>query len=279
VRPCGDGWSARCPAHNDHQNSLSIGVGDDDRALIFCHGGCAIDDVVAELGLSMHHLFQGGSRRRRALRHARPKGSRPTPNARNWGKLAIHYQHNLTRPVLNRLARDLGVSPESLLDLGVGYSEVERAWTFPERDGGGEVIGILRRFRDGKKRAMKGGRRGIYVPASWRADFGETLVPEGPSDVAALLTVGLRAVGRPSCTGGIDHLIRLFSGTNDKVCVLGENDRKEDGRWPGRDGARSTAARLRRELGRRVSWAMLPEGAKDVRDHLAQEGLIHVSRD
>src|SRR5262249_55410352 len=152
--------------------------------------------------------------RRRALRHARPKECRPTPNARKapepapshtsyWGRLAAYYRTQLTRPVLNRLARDLGVSPESLMDLGVGYSEVEQAWTFPEVDGAGEVIGILRRFRDGKKRAMKGGQRGIYVPASWREDFGETLVPEGPSDVAALLTVGLRAVGRPSCTGGI----------------------------------------------------------------------------
>src|SRR5262249_26637640 len=160
---------------------------------------------------------------------------------------------------LNRLARDLGVSPESLMDLGVGYSEVEQAWTFPEVDGAGEVIGILRRFRDGKKRAMKGGQRGIYVPASWREGFGETLLPEGSSDVGPLLSVGLRAVGRPSFTGGIKCLIQLFSGNNDKVCVLGENDQKEDGRWPGRAGARSTAARLRRELGRRVSWAMLPE--------------------
>src|SRR5262245_13238719 len=56
VASCGDGWSARCPAHNDHQNSLSVGEGEDGRVLLYCHAGCSVEDVLDELEISMGHL-------------------------------------------------------------------------------------------------------------------------------------------------------------------------------------------------------------------------------
>ncbi len=57
VRFCGDGWTARCPAHEDHENSLSIGVGDDDRVLLHCFAGCSVEQIVHALGLEMRDLF------------------------------------------------------------------------------------------------------------------------------------------------------------------------------------------------------------------------------
>jgi hypothetical protein len=51
-------WSARCPAHDDKNPSLSIGVGMDGRVLIRCQAGCATEDVLAKAGLSwsdLHH--------------------------------------------------------------------------------------------------------------------------------------------------------------------------------------------------------------------------------
>jgi DNA primase len=50
-------WSAKCPAHDDHSPSLSISEGDDGRALVKCHAGCATGDVCAALGLSESDLF------------------------------------------------------------------------------------------------------------------------------------------------------------------------------------------------------------------------------
>jgi len=47
---------ARCPAHDDHRPSLSIGAGPD-RAFLKCQAGCAVEDVVAALGLPMAALF------------------------------------------------------------------------------------------------------------------------------------------------------------------------------------------------------------------------------
>ena len=50
-------WTARCPAHDDQQNSLSVGEGDDGRVLLRCHAGCDVDRITAALGLSPADLF------------------------------------------------------------------------------------------------------------------------------------------------------------------------------------------------------------------------------
>jgi hypothetical protein len=51
-------WSAKCPAHDDRRPSLSLGVGDDGRALMDCKRGCAIEAVVAALGLRLLDLYR-----------------------------------------------------------------------------------------------------------------------------------------------------------------------------------------------------------------------------
>lgn len=63
VRTNGAGYTARCPAHEDRNNSLSITEGEDGRVLIKCFTGCTFDEVVAALGLKPSELFpprQGG---------------------------------------------------------------------------------------------------------------------------------------------------------------------------------------------------------------------------
>jgi putative DNA primase/helicase len=51
------GWSARCPAHDDRQASLSINQGDDGRVLLHCHAGCEPEAVVGKIGLTMKDLM------------------------------------------------------------------------------------------------------------------------------------------------------------------------------------------------------------------------------
>jgi hypothetical protein len=48
---------ALCPAHEDHEPSLSVNEGDDGRALIKCFAGCTNPEVVAALDLDMSDLF------------------------------------------------------------------------------------------------------------------------------------------------------------------------------------------------------------------------------
>lgn len=47
VRPSGSSWTARCPAHDDRRNSLSISEGVDGRVLLKCHAGCSTEAVMA----------------------------------------------------------------------------------------------------------------------------------------------------------------------------------------------------------------------------------------
>ncbi len=46
----GDGWVARCPAHDDKSPSLKIDRGPRDNVLLYCHAGCSFDDVMKALG-------------------------------------------------------------------------------------------------------------------------------------------------------------------------------------------------------------------------------------
>jgi hypothetical protein len=60
-RPKGNeqrGMESRCPAHEDRNPSLSVGLGKGDRVLLKCHAGCSQEDVVDALGLTMADLFE-----------------------------------------------------------------------------------------------------------------------------------------------------------------------------------------------------------------------------
>ncbi|MFN2467038.1 MAG: AAA family ATPase [Gaiellaceae bacterium] len=62
VKKAGHGWTARCPAHEDHTPSLSIDLGDGGRVLIKCQAGCNTADVLGALELTLHDLFEPDTR-------------------------------------------------------------------------------------------------------------------------------------------------------------------------------------------------------------------------
>jgi replicative DNA helicase len=162
---------------------------------------------------------------------------------------------------------------------GIGYSPTPLhhdmngpCFTFPEFNSAGVPVGIVARYGDGTKKALAGSKRGLTLPVK---DLSETTTPiflvEGPSDTMAMAAVGLTAIGRPSNIGGIQQLAELLSEVPSSrlIIVVGENDQKPNGDWPGRDGARQTAQRLSEQLKRPVQWALTPDGAKDVREWVA----------
>jgi hypothetical protein len=58
VKPKGTGGStARCPAHDDRKNSLSIDIGDEGQVLVFCFAGCSPEAVVKAVDLTMADLY------------------------------------------------------------------------------------------------------------------------------------------------------------------------------------------------------------------------------
>jgi hypothetical protein len=48
-RRSGDGWVARCPAHDDQHASLSLADGEGGRVIVRCHAGCSQTAVIAAL--------------------------------------------------------------------------------------------------------------------------------------------------------------------------------------------------------------------------------------
>ncbi len=51
------GWMAQCPAHDDRTPSLSISTGQDGRALLCCHAGCGIRDILDTISVDPQALF------------------------------------------------------------------------------------------------------------------------------------------------------------------------------------------------------------------------------
>lgn len=54
----GGQWSARCPAHDDKRQSLSISQGKDGQVLLKCHAGCTVESITSALGIEVKDLFQ-----------------------------------------------------------------------------------------------------------------------------------------------------------------------------------------------------------------------------
>ena len=212
---------------------------------------------------------------RERLRTPVPKCLPPVPV--DWPARAKQLARNLTPALADELCEQLDL-PRLALDAlpGIGYALASAAWTFPEKDGTGRIVGIVRRYRDGSKRSMPGSQRGLTIPANWSERGTPLLIVEGQSDTLALSLCAVSCVGRPSNSGGVEMLGQLLSGfpSDRPIIVMGENDQKSDGLWPGKDGAVRVASALAERLGRRISWALPLDGAKDARSWILSRNPI-----
>lgn len=172
---------------------------------------------------------------------------------------------------LKWLADELGVSVASLEKLGAKWDAKSNSWQNPEFDSKRKTIGTSKRLFGGKKSFVSGGHRGLCFADGWENESGPVLIVEGLSDTASGITHGLCTIGRPSNgvpKGLQPELIALLRSipTDRQIIVVAENDKDPDtDDWPGRDGAVSTAKFLAAELKRTVTWALPPDGAKDLR--------------
>jgi 5S rRNA maturation endonuclease (ribonuclease M5) len=150
------------------------------------------------------------------------------------------------------LSKDLGVTNNSLFQMQCVFVLQHNAFAFPMKDAEEKMIGI--RFRNwvGEKWSLKGSRNGLFIPD---IPVEQTVyICEGPTDCAAALSIGLYAIGRPSCSGGVD-LIQKFVERNEirKVIIIADND------TPGLKGAQTLSENLK------VPNAIIITPAKDVR--------------
>lgn len=267
VRRSGAGYVALCPNHNDTEQSLSINENKKGDVLLHCFAACENEQIVEAIGLNMSDLFANildGTDRQ--LRHLHPTVE--TDNTSQLDLAALHRSalDKTTPEKIEELAISLGVSINSLQKLQVAWSEPDGCWLFPERDHQKRIIGLMKRFPDGTKRFVSGGRRGLYIPTSFSDRKSEIIVVEGGSDTAAGLTLGWNVIGRASASDGVSLLISLLKSAKGRICVLGDNDPKRDGTWPGRRGAEQAAQRLGAALRTDVLVTSIPMKYKDLRE-------------
>ncbi len=228
----------------------------------------------------------------------RPRRSRPKTTSGNQLVLEAMHQASLQHPDralwLCDLAAKLGVRVEALdqLKVGVLKERGQYIWLFPEFDSHGKLIGLQRRYPDGKKLMVRGSERGLTLCGDGYADAKTIYIVEGASDCAALMSQGICVIGRPSNSGGVKYLIALLAKCPGKpeIIVVGENDRKPHEHlsaavqlshkpsctgccrcWPGRSGAESVARQLRDALQRKVQVWLPPESVKDIRELLLSQ--------
>jgi len=160
------------------------------------------------------------------------------------------------------LAVKLGVSVASLDLLGCCRANEYQAYAFPMRRAGGKIVGLRLRNLAGDQWAVKGSHAGLAIPDL--ADFltiDPLYVCEGFSDVAAMLTLRLPAIGRPSCLG-CEDMVADFVKLNKvrRVVVVADSDP------PGQRGA----DKLQQALP--VLSTIFTPCRKDIRDFLLAGG-------
>jgi hypothetical protein len=167
-----------------------------------------------------------------------PPSSRSPVERTSLAQRAAVYSRQLSERRIERFGQSLGLSAESLVRLRIGRSEFYAAWTFPMHDTAGQVVGIRLRLPNGCKFSVRGGHEGLFIPAHLPSGD-RLLIAEGPTDTAALLTLGFNAVGRPSCTGGVKLLVGLIQSMKPPNVVIVADDDP-----PGQQGAESLATHL-----------------------------------
>ncbi len=208
VRPCGGGVTARCPAHDDRHNSLSVTPGRD-RILIKCHAGCSIEKILEAMGLTLADLFY---------------------QSRN-GARQMTTSSSEERLTLEQFARAKGFTCEFLRAHGVSEENQRLVFHYLTVDGQRAARQRIRRSLSGDKRfiwSRADGRPipyGVWRVVEWRKkNVFDLFIVEGESDSLTLWLHHFAAIGIP----GADNC-SLLQATHvtwaRRIYIVRENDR------------------------------------------------------
>lgn len=187
----------------------------------------------------------------------------------NFDNLINAAECRLNDELMAHHAFALYVSANALRALHCGlYASraAEGVLGFPMRDSAGKYIGVRLRASDGVKFCITGSRNGLFCahPAPYESEH--CFVVEGGTNLAALLSVGLWGVGRPSNNGGHELLIDYLRPVNRHIIIIRDNDKKEPAKTNTLHGAYLLAQSL---LDMRKEIKVITTPTKDVRNFIA----------
>lgn len=193
----GEGWAARCPAHEDTDPSLSVAEADDGSVLTHCFAGCTRAEILAALGLH-----------ERDLHPRRPGGRRRRPGARAAGRAGTSDKAGRVTGTgdsddgisLAALAAAKKIPLEFLTQLGCSDAPGPSV-RIPYQDADGSVVAV--RYRMALAGARFRWRKGDHVVPYGLERLGDAraagwlLLVEGESDCWTAWYLGLPALGIP----------------------------------------------------------------------------------
>lgn len=229
--------------------------------LFGCNLPAAVDWLTDHLGLDGRVADQ--PRKVTVTRHI--KSMSLTPPVNDYvDNLALHYYQSMGADRLDEIAKQMVLPTDVLSRMSVGYDCEKSATTWPMVDVGGSVIGIrMRSVRTGRKWSIKGGRAGLFIPDGQHDNPERLYVAEGPTDTAAVLSVGLSVIGRASCGGnGVMERVTVRRIRPAECVIIADPDDA------GRHGAMLLATGLV-TCCRTVRIIEPPEGYGDVREWIA----------
>lgn len=201
-----------------------------------------------------------------------PVFKKTAPVRINAGAILSRLRVKSSPAHLERPARLLGVTTAALESLGATWHLEKNALAFPMFDEHRNEIGIRLRNERGFKWAVTGSRNGLFIPKEINPQL-VTLLPEGPTNTAALLSIGIQAIGRPNVSAGNDTLSKCLKFFKIKrAVVVADNDElKQLGNREGRPGIEG-AIKLQKELKVPTVIWMPPSPLKDARDFVNRGG-------
>lgn len=247
----GSGWITRCPAHDDHNPSLSVSEGDDGRALFNCLAGCPPDAVLSALGLNAADLFN------------RDVSAKPQSSQRSEG--------------FRRQSKSFETAEAAIQNIEANKGQRSKTWSYYSADG--QLVGMVLRWdREGGKDIMSL----ALINGEWQfksmptprpiyrlpelAKAGTVYVVEGEKAADAAVSVGLNAT---TSAGGSKAAKQTdwspLAGRD--VVIIPDND------VPGAQYAETVAAMLLafakpatvRIVDLKADWSELPD-AGDISD-------------
>lgn len=198
--------------------------------------------------------------------------NRPLPPIPNLPKVKFDRPVDRDIPALMRVFRDKWETqpfkrfehscrlnlPEACLDaldVGIMGSSV---LAFPMRRADAVICGIRLRDSDtGRKWATPGSQNALFIPCTH--DLGQwTVVVEGPTDTAALVSINVNVVGRPDATSGSELVAEFCAGR--RIVLF----REPDGA-----GRRGVMRQIELAKDSEVVVIDMPPGIKDAREWVA----------
>lgn len=211
-----------------------------------------------------------------ALPIVRRQERKPVGVTIDFAKMFRRWQNETTAQQFIGHSELLGINIDSLCCLGACYAREYRAWAWPMKNAQNVIVGARLRSVQGIKWAVTGSRQGVFIPSDRLLTSHKiAFVPEGPTDTAALLSIGLYAIGRPTALACHDVIkdalaaLQIYS-----LVAVADNDdlkKKNLGSCEWRPGIEA-AVKLRQAAGIRSCLYIPPSPHKDVRSLIKAEG-------